>query len=219
MRNIMKVVAGICLLCASSLWGQPLPKRMIDPIFSIEYDPGRVHFEPLPSGVRKSCDLSDRGPLWVFASARVNDVEYILVSGLMKVFPDGPGEPSIEIDEIGVALSVRGRQCKSRSADWVMSGRFVDKQEASSSEMEPIKEVLFGYRAREVCVDGECHFRLESKSEEIILDRLFADALDRYAKAFGGKQAFEAEISKLTNLEEKLKEFPLLRRQLREYRK
>ena len=208
------LVTGLVL--AGSIMASAQAKHpMFDPLFAIGYDPQQVHFELAPAVISESCkDLRGR-KLWVYAESSSGDTKYFIVSGFIVNHPDGPGQGSISPDEDGVAVAIRGAKCTIDDAAWTMSGVFDTAGKANLPETIP--EGLPGHGAPRVCDKyGTCHYAVRSRQAETILERLASDALERFTKAFGGKQAFLSALQK-SGAHSDLP--PVLRSRLDEYRK
>jgi hypothetical protein len=147
-------------------------ESMSDPIFGLQYNIKKISFDPVPVSVRRMCKglIISRPKLWVFAKSKTDRASYFLVSGFINVYPDVEKEnkspPTLEIDSLGVIVELRGNECRSASADSVMS----DDLESRSKVDKPLRINL----------------------DEI--DNLYADLIQRYIKAFGGKEAFLLEL-------------------------
>jgi hypothetical protein len=189
---------------------------MIAPLFPISYDPQRVHFEPAPPSVGQFCgDLKGRR-LWVYASWSSGETNYFILSGYLVSHPDGPGPGSIEPDPTGIAVAIRGSKCTTDAADWVMSGQVDPTQKAKLPEA--VSEMLPGHGAPSVCDKyGTCHYAVRSRQAEAVLEGLASDALERFSKAFGGKQAFLSAFQQSVRHPDLVE--PVLRSRLDEYRK
>lgn len=189
----MKMCIGVVWLLACNGFAQ-IPDRMIDPIFGMSYNPNRVHFEDAPGRVVQSCSLAGRRePLWLFASYRTEEVEYYIVSGFMKTYPDGPGAANVEADEIGVVVAVDKGKCTHLTADNVLSAVYVAPGHRSGGTF---KEILPGFRAESVCDRyGNCPSEINSHTSKRILEGLLANAVIRYSDAFGGREEFLAALS------------------------
>lgn len=188
---------------------------MFDPLFAISYDPQRVDFELAPASIGESChDLRGR-KLWVYAEWSSGETKYFIVSGFIVNHPDGPGQGSISPDEDGVAVAIRGAKCTTDDAAWTLSGVLDMNGKANLPETFP--EELPGHGAPRVCDKyGTCHYVVRSRQAEAVLEGLASDAMERFGKAFGGKQVFLSTLQKSgphTDLP------PVLRNQLDVYRK
>lgn len=204
------------LILAGSIMALAQAKhRMFDPLFAISYDPQQVHFELTSAAISELCkDLRGR-KLWVYAESSSGDTKYFIVSGFIVNHPDGPGQGSTSPDEDGVAVAIRGTKCTTDDAAWTMSGVLDTAGKANLPETIP--EELPGHGAPRVCDKyGTCHYVVRSRQAEAVLKGLAADALERFGRAFGGKQAF---LSALQKSESHPDLPPVLRSRLDEYRK
>lgn len=188
---------------------------MFDPLFAISYDPQRVHFDLAPASISESCkDLRGR-KLWVYAEWNSDETKYFIVSGFIVNHPDGPGKGDISPDEDGVAVALRGSQCTIDDAAWTMSGQVDNAQKTKLPDA--FQESLPGHGAPRICDKyGTCHYAVRSRQAEAILRGLASDALERFSKAFGGKQAFLNLLQKSGSHPDLS---PVLRSRLDEYRK
>jgi len=215
----MKVrdVLTIGLVLAASITAVAQAKRppMFDPFFAISYEPERVHFESAPAAITESChDLRGR-KLWVYAEWSSGDTKYFIVSGYIVNHPDGPGQGSISPDEDGVSVALHGSKCTTDDAAWTMSG--VVDAAGKSKLPETTSEELPGHGAPRLCDKyGTCHYAVRSRQAEAVLEGLASDALERFGKAFGGKQVFLSALQK-SGPHSDLP--PVLRHQLEAYRK
>lgn len=146
--------------------GQSMPTSVIDPFFGITYNPAVVHFENMPSGVGKRCQELQGWRYvhaWVYSQVKTADAEYFIVYGYVKVADeDHPGALSVAPeDDDGLIVEIRPDKC--RVDQW----QFVLRKET-----HPTKEA-----APMVLPDR-------------VLDELAAALLDRYSRAFGGKEKF-----------------------------
>jgi len=90
---------------------------MTDPIFGISYDPRRVRFEEAPAKISSACPQIRNERAWVYARLRTQGVEYLIVSGLTRICPDGPGSCEVAPDVTGVIVALRGSGCSVEAAD------------------------------------------------------------------------------------------------------
>jgi len=209
------LIAGTLLMQGMLALAQAKPP-MFDPLFGITYDLKRVQFESAPPVVNRLCgpDMRMRH-LFIYAKWIANGTDYYIVSGYAVNHPDGPGKDNISPDEDGIAVAIHGTKCTTDDAGWVMSGQNDSNEEAKLPPTFP--ESLPGHGARRVCDrDGNCHYMVRSREAQAILDGLASDALDRYSKAFGGKQLFLDALSRSASHTNLLA--PVLRRHVEEYR-
>jgi hypothetical protein len=140
-------------------------QTMDDPLFGIEYDPQSVHFEEVPQSIHLLCPGLRDRKLWIYARWDTTDVQYFIVSGFMKFQPDGPGRAGTE-PAFGTAVSLRGGKCTEDQSEYFLRG-----------EINPAKNAT------------------PIKVPEDILADIAMNALERYAKAFGGKANFLKHLS------------------------
>jgi len=207
--------AGLVLAVSITAIGQSRPP-MFDPLFGITYDLNRIHFERAPASIGQLCsDLRGR-KLWVYAEWSIDKTKYFIVSGYIVNHPDGPGKGDISPDEDGVAVALQGSQCTTDGADWTMSGEIDANRKEKLPDAFP--EELPGHRAPRICDKyGTCHYAVRSRQAEAILEGLASDALERFSKAFGGKQAFLSAFQQSVRHPDLVE--PVLRSRLDEYRK
>jgi hypothetical protein len=212
LRNFLS--AGLVLAGSVMSVAQSKPP-MFDPLFAISYDPQQVHFEPAPASIGESCkDLTGR-KLWVYAEWSSGETKYFIVSGFIVNHPDGPGKGTISPDEDGVAVAIRGSKCTTDDAAWTMSGQLDANGKAKLPET--FAEELPGHGAPKVCDKyGTCHYVVRSRQAETVLEGLASNALERFSKAFGGKQAFIGVLQKSGSHPDLS---PVLRSRLDDYRK
>ncbi|MEY2411465.1 MAG: hypothetical protein QOD84_71 [Acidobacteriaceae bacterium] len=55
MQKVLKELIAIFLLFGANSVGHSMQSRLVDPLFSIEYDPAQVHFAPMPTALRETC--------------------------------------------------------------------------------------------------------------------------------------------------------------------
>lgn len=137
---------------------------MGDPLFGIEYDPQKVHFEAMPASMVTLCpELRARyTKAWVFAHFSTGNGEYFLVSGLMKMpSEEHRGSFSLEPDEGGMAVGIQGATCVAEQSE-----NFLWQQRNRAQ-----------HGSRIVVADA-------------VLNAIAEDALNRYAHAFGSKRDF-----------------------------
>lgn len=207
------LIAGAILAASFHGVAQSRPP-MVAPLFPISYNPQLVHFEPAPPFIGQFCaDLKGR-KLWVYSSWNSGDTKYFIVSGYLVSHPDGPGPGSIEPDPTGIAVALRGAKCTTDAADWVMSGQVDPKGKLLEASSVPLP----GHGAPSVCDKyGTCHYVVRSRQEKKVLEGLASDALERFSKAFGGKQAFLSTFRQSVRHPDLVE--PVLRSRLDEYRK
>jgi hypothetical protein len=180
-KPILCLFAGFACVAAAFTTQAQKQKLMSDPLFGISYDPQSVKFEEAPARIRMGCSQVHTEKTWVYCHLKTAEIEYFIVSGLIRQCPDGPGPCDLQPDVTGAIVALRGSTCSAEAADgfyWRKSDSLYDLPEASLGEM-----------AR--------------------------DALQRYAKAFGGKKNF---LNKLTPRTRGYLE-PVLRKQLETFEK
>jgi hypothetical protein len=212
----LRTFLGMSLVLVGSMTAVAQSKHpMFDPLFALSYDPQLVHFELAPASITQLCsDLRGR-KLWVYAEWTSGETKYFIVSGFIVNHPDGPGKGDISPDETGVAVALQGSKCTTDGADWTMSGEIAVNGKAKLPDAFP--EALPGHRAPAICDKyGTCHYAVRSRQAEAVLEGLASDALERFSKAYGGKQGFLSVLQK-SRAHPDLP--PVLRGRLDEYRK
>ncbi len=163
MKNLLVLMIGVAALLGPAANARST-ERMGDPLFGIEYDTQRVHFEAMPASMAALCpDLRTRyTKAWVFAHLKTPDGDYFLVSGLMKMpSEEHRGRFSLEPDEGGMAVGIRGATCIAEQSE------------------------NFLWQQRNRAMHGS---RLTVA--DAVLNAIAQDALNRYAQAFGSKKVF-----------------------------
>ena len=151
--------------CLASTAGTRAERMMTDPLFGISYDREAVHFESMPSQLTQTCPRL-RGryvAAWAYGHLKTPDSEYYLISGLMEFHADERGGARTVAPEEGGGLivAVRSPECLVDQADYfLMQG--VNPAKSATPILVP----------------------------KSVLTRILQDAFERYATAFGGKQAF-----------------------------
>jgi hypothetical protein len=165
----MKLIAGISI-CAAMIrlayagppQGTEAGRAMDDPLFGMTYDTSKVHFEDAPAVIGQRCAEIRGRKLWLFAEWRSAGVEYFIVSGLLAARPDGPVSAALpQESDGGIAVELRGPECRLAALDAFMSGRVAPT--GRSVSIDVTNSALHG---------------------------LASDALQRFATAFGGKKSF-----------------------------
>jgi hypothetical protein len=95
---------------------------MDDPLFAIRYAPSSAHFESLPISLVKQCNaLKGRYKgAWIYGHTKADDVEYFIVSGLMRYSDDSEtGKPAgnYSPDETGLIVAISGSTCAAKAQD------------------------------------------------------------------------------------------------------
>jgi len=139
--------------------------RMSDPFFAIEYDPGKIHFEEMPSLLKQTCkELHDYyAKAWVYGHLKSYNVEYFILYGYIKVPSENqPGVFSIQREEDdGLIVALENSQCV----------------------VDQVPSVLFRQKDAKILVPSN------------LLHEITAEVLERYAKAFRGKNEFLKRVT------------------------
>jgi hypothetical protein len=148
------------LISSTALASQPKPP-VFDPIFSLRFDPGRIHFEQMPKALEQQCAELHRHYVdaWVFGHLKTTDAEYYLVYGTIQVSDEeNPGSYSTVVENgEGYVVELSGRGC-------LVDGAFDIFVPASTSQKPQVK------------------------ISESRLANFAADIITRYASAFGRVQ-------------------------------
>jgi hypothetical protein len=103
----MPATYGACVLLTASAIAaaQNGPRRIVDPLFGIIYDPQKVHFDRTPPLLSSRCaQLRDRYTVaWFYGHLKTPDADYFVI--------DGYREPNIPEDAYGVTVEIRGSSC------------------------------------------------------------------------------------------------------------
>jgi hypothetical protein len=140
-------------------------QRLVDPFFQIQYDPAKVHFEPIPVQLMDRCrGLRDRYIKgWVYSHVSDRKKQYFIIYGYIKIpSPERPGGFSTVLeDDDGVIVAFEGSTCV--IDQWQF---FLRNQANPAKGATPIE------------------------APESIRETIAAELLERYARAFGGKERF-----------------------------
>lgn len=171
----MLSIVGSILLWLSGVvvaTAQSLPSLVVDPLFLIEYNPAKVHFESIPSIIPKQCPrLRDfYAEAWVYGHLKTPDAEYFIVYGYTKVpTEEHPGSYAVVPEEDdGLAVELRNQSCRMDQAQFFLR-----------EKINPAK------KATPIAVPDS------------VLDAIAEDIIDRYAKAFGGNENFLRRVTPL----------------------
>lgn len=186
-------ILSIALMFGDSTSGAQKKKHvhlMADPLFGIAYNPQEVKFEEAPALIRRLClNLRDR-KMWIYGHWKTEETEYFILSGFIGVYPDIPGrdnppQTGIQPDIVGTAVAITGTKCLDDISEYFLRGEVDPNVEPGSSPIAP----------------------------EAVLNEIAADAMERYARAFGGKQQF---LEKLTP-EDRKAVAPVVQKQLERF--
>ena len=152
------------LLCLFAAGAASAQHKMSDPLFGILYDPQKAHFEKMPTDLAERCPKL-RGryvTAWVYGHLKASDAEYFLIAGLMEFQEDSPrGSRTIAPEEDGgLVVALTSSQCR------------VDLDEYFfPQEINPAKKAT------------------PITASPTVVNGILQDAFQKYATAFGGKQA------------------------------
>lgn len=126
MRLIAVKSSLIALLVLAQAHAQP-ELFMTDPVFGVEYDMRKVHFEYAPESLERTCapDLRGRTRFWLYADWKEGNSEYLVISNR-------------ESQAYGGAAVIQGGKCVLGVPYWVLSG---------DPQFNPGKSVVFTDRA------------------------------------------------------------------------
>jgi hypothetical protein len=187
MSQLWPRLISLVILNTSIVTAQSMHSQLIDPFFLIDYDPNKVHFDPMPKTISNRCrDMHDHYVrAWVYAHLKTADAEYFIVDGYIQIpSKDDPGASSAAPEEgYGFFIELGTSKCA----------------------VDPTPAVFF--RAANL---GRGPTQRTITISESALNAIAVDLIQRYAKAFGGKKAFLERISQQAR--EELP--PVLRKQL-----
>lgn len=183
--HILSVLLVALGLAGGSTASQQHSHKMADPLFGISYNPQFVKFEEAPETIGKLCrDLRGRD-LWVYAHFKNAGAEYFIVSGFRKIYPDAPkAKPVGSEPDFGIAVLITGEKCTEDQSEY-----FLRQETNPARGATPIP------------------------ASESVLEAIAADALQRYAKAFGGKEEFLSKLS----AEDRQDAPPVLQKQIKAF--
>jgi len=151
----------------SSLKSTEMPEILTDPLFGIQYQPSKVHFEKAPDSINRCNDLElERRELFLFGKTVKGNQTFYLLYGWMEIEPDNDDNTKTEnnsykllapdLDAIIVVLSPDG--CSSIAAGYAWS---IDNEDLKEAEKYGITKD--------------------------VTQALIDDAIEREIHAFGGK--------------------------------
>ncbi len=189
-RRIGLLGMSLALLASpAAITGSQQRIAMADPLFGIPYDPQEVRFEEAPAKIRRFCPYLRDQKLW---TGKLWIYAHLKTEDAEYFVVSGymtiyPDGPGPVSSEPGdgTAVALRGRKCTVDNSEYFLRG------EAPAGEQRIIQ------------VDGS------------VLNRIAADALQRYANAFGGKNNF---LKHVTEKDRKAVP-PVLRKQLELFEK
>lgn len=82
---------------------------LADPIFGVNYDPPKVHFERAPAQVEKHCRDLRGERLWVYAHWQQSGIELFILSSLRS-------QPT------GIGVVLQGANCTQIVPAWILTG-------------------------------------------------------------------------------------------------
>jgi len=193
---ITVLLPGLLSSTSVAAQGSSTTRTMEDPLFGLSYDPRAIHFSDAPKTVGQRCSDLRKSHLWVFGSFKTASAEYYLVSRFVHEAPDLPDAKAAarvaardsEPDN-GTVVAIAGLRCSTSDLMFALSGSL------PSDSLPDGPEWLPGSHAKDICDSrGNCHYEFRSRAEAAILEGLEADALNRYAEAFGGEGRFRERL-------------------------
>lgn len=165
--KLIAILSSLLFFSASQVWGQQAQRTMTEPLFGLNYNPKKIRFEPAPASVTQRCRLLKGRKLWTYSAWKDQKSDYLIVSGFITVLPDNSAATKgiTEPDPAGVVIELRRTECRISTPEMFLSGKV-----ARSKRNLPVEP-------NEAAING-----------------LTLDAMERYAKAFGGKEVFLNEI-------------------------
>lgn len=132
-------------------------QQMYEPIFAVAYDTTQVRFERASDAIRKACKLPVGMPWWIYARIKSDSNDYLVLSGLRRIEPDGPSDAPDPIEpDFGIVASIDRNACHRIHIDNGLAPQ--------NSPTGATNRFKLSYRQREA---------------------LAQDMLSRYRKAFG----------------------------------
>jgi len=139
---------------------------MYDPLFGISYDPQKVHFENAPLAIKTHClGVSDRYTR-AWVCAHWKTEDAEYFIISGFLKTHRNGHVAETEQDFGVAVALRGSKCIDDQSEY-----FLRQEVNRAHDAAPIK------------------------AGDSALSGIAADALNRYAKAFGGKKAFLKHVT------------------------
>lgn len=119
-KRLIKSCLTVSIAFCSGAIAEPVrePKVLVEPILGLRYEPGKVRFEPLPRDEFAKCgelvgdDEKWASHFWIFALAQDAGRTHYVVGGYYSRRYPVKGEPTVELDEPGIAFSVEGNECE-----------------------------------------------------------------------------------------------------------
>jgi hypothetical protein len=189
MRLLLAGALTVVLFAATST--APSPK-MSDPLFAIEYDPQKVHFEKIPSLLAARCE-SVRGyyvAAWVYGHLKSTNSEYFFISGLITYHADDATGAATDIgpeEDDGLIVALQGSQCLVDQA-----GYFFSQQINPARGATPIK------------------------APESVVNKILQDAFETEAKAFGARERYLKLADPKVLVGPAVEQFGIYRKELQE---
>jgi hypothetical protein len=163
MKTVSCSLLGLLLVVSTISVAQSAGGRFVDPFFLVEYDPVHVHFDRMPEVIGRECpQMRDHYVrAWVYGHLKIPEAEYFIVDGYVKVeSEERPGVISV-VPEDGFGFIIE-----------IRAGRCL---------VDPTSYVFFPELNK---AKSQIHI------PATVLDAISFEILERYAKAFGGKNAF-----------------------------
>jgi hypothetical protein len=166
MKIISCSLLGLLVVSTISV-AQTAGGHFVDPFFLVDYDPVHVHFDRMPEVIGRECpQMRDHYVrAWVYGHLKLPEAEYFIVDGYVKIeSEDRPGPVSV-VPEDGFGFIIE-----------IKAGRCL---------VDPTPNVFFPELNK-----VKSGIRIPGN----VLDAISFELLERYAKAFGGKNAFLQRI-------------------------
>jgi hypothetical protein len=157
----------LCLLAAGAALAQHMTS---DPLFGIQYDPQKVHFEKMPARITNACkELRTRYvAAWSYGHFQTANAEYFLIAGLVQFHDEETGRATSigpEEDD-GLLVELRGSRCRVGVANWSLPE---DVARGATPPTVPLA----------------------------VMSGILWDAFRKFTIAFGGKQRFLQQVKRI----------------------
>lgn len=134
-RSSLIKSVGLLLLWSVVCGAQSLPRRVIDPLFLISYDPHKVQFDRMPPILNRRCAQlhNHYAVAWVYGHLKTPDAEYYVI--------DGNIETNVPEEGYGFTVEIRGSNCYVEPTPTVFF-QVVGKKNASPPSLNISDETL-----------------------------------------------------------------------------